>query len=863
MATESAAATERERRLGEVLAAWIEAAEAGRAPDSAVWLAQHPDLTPELTEFLATQKAFGVPAGPREVVTQPAGGGGPPLPSFGDYEVAAELGRGGMGTVYRARQVSLGRVVALKVLHEGPATDRKAVRRFRNEAELIAGLDHPNIVPIYEVGENDGRLYFTMRLLEGGSLAGHLARFQADPKAAARLVAAVARAVHHAHQRGVLHRDLKPSNILLDGAGAPHVTDFGLARRVQTDSALTQSGAIVGTPSYMAPEQTVGDRLAVTTAADVYGLGGVLYALLTGRPPFHGETILDTMTQAREAAPEPPSRRNRKVGRDLETICLKCLEKEPARRYASAEALAEDLERFLNVEPIQARRPTLSERAAKWARRHPAMVWATVIVLVVTVPVLAASTAWAWHKQRQTEDARQVADQQHRTAQSSAEDAERQRRRADENLRQVVAIVNSMVYSTRDREHIDQLLAQHTTEALKFFERLVAEERSDPEGRLQVALAYRGIGHIWHARSEYTKAADAYVRALAITRDLAADSPDDPRYGKLRNDLLLDADRLVGSAVQRGDDFTGERKLVEAVKRYREGLSILERFPDYDQAWNPPIQKIHRQSNTLLHLAYALWASDQLGEAEDVSTEAMAAYTKWAADPNNKSRTTLEMRAIAQERRGFIRAESGRLADAESDFRQVLEFWDRPSPVERIFTLRRIEVRNALGNLLWATGRREGATALFRQAEEEWRKTNYDRNELAWFLAACPDEQFRNPKEAVELAEKAVKTSPTFGVYWRTLGVARYRAGDARGAVAALEKSLELGINTFGNRNRPDSSEWFFLAMAHWRLGDKEQARKWYDKAVEWTDKNRPKDPKLLRFRAEAADLLGVEQKND
>ena len=406
----------RDAELESVIAEYIRGCDAGHEPNRQQILEGHPDLASDLRDFFGNRDQMArmarpfVESEPRpQFLTPPE-----TIRYFGDYEVLEEIGRGGMGVIYKAKQKSLDRDVALKMMMDGRLQSPQDVQRFRMEAESAASLDHPNIVPIYEVGEHDGRHYFSMKLVEGGSLSERIRNEPVSLREAARLIEAVARAVHYAHQRGILHRDLKPANILLEGLGArglglansntalassrttnskpltPLITDFGLAKRVESDSELTQTGAVIGTPSYMAPEQAAGHSHSLTTATDVYGVGAILYALLTGRPPFVGENPLDILSRVKESEPQRPSELNPLVDRDLETICLKCLEKDPIRRYASAAALADDLGCFLRGEPIAARPISRPARLWRWCKRNPvvASLSATSMLLLVAVAIV-------------------------------------------------------------------------------------------------------------------------------------------------------------------------------------------------------------------------------------------------------------------------------------------------------------------------------------------------------------------------------------------------------------------------------------------------------------------------------------------
>jgi WD40 repeat protein/tRNA A-37 threonylcarbamoyl transferase component Bud32 len=381
--------------------------QAGEQPSAQAYRLRFPGQDDLLDALLPASEARTLsPAN----LTAPAG---TVLPqAFGEYELLAEVASGGMGVVYKARQVGANRTVALKMirpeilkdLQQDAAQQRVWLERFRAEAEHAAGLDHPHIVPIYEVGEQQGRPYFSMKLIDGQSLSQRLQAKPPErglaPRAAVALLAKVARAVHHAHQRGILHRDLKPGNILVDAEGEPHVTDFGLSRRLGSVQALTQTGALLGTPSYMAPEQVRAAK-DLTTAVDVYALGAILYELLTGRPPFGGE-VYDVYMQILEKEPQPPHALNPGLDRDLETVCLKCLEKEPGRRYESAAAVAEELERWLRAEPVRARQPGWLERGLKWARRRPTL--AAVYGLLLAVLLLGVGgggALWLWQRAEQ------------------------------------------------------------------------------------------------------------------------------------------------------------------------------------------------------------------------------------------------------------------------------------------------------------------------------------------------------------------------------------------------------------------------------------------------------------------------------
>src|SRR5215468_9330332 len=306
---------------------------------------------------------------------------------FGDYELLEQIGRGGQGVVFRARQKSLNRTVALKVINLGQWASKAHVKRFRREAEAAAHLEHPCIVPIYEVGERDGQCYFSMKFVEGGQLDEVVRREPMPIRRAAELIVKMARTVHYAHEHGILHRDIKPGNILLDKNGEPQLTDFGLAQLVESESTVTATLDVLGTPSYMAPEQAMGNNAEVSSATDVYGLGAVFYQLLTGQPPFAGGATYETIKLLLDTEPKQPRILNPKIDRDLSTICLKCLEKDPKRRYSSALALAEYLERWLKHEPIQARRTGVFTRGRKWVRRNPSIAVMVLMLLALAAPL--------------------------------------------------------------------------------------------------------------------------------------------------------------------------------------------------------------------------------------------------------------------------------------------------------------------------------------------------------------------------------------------------------------------------------------------------------------------------------------------
>jgi predicted Ser/Thr protein kinase len=444
-------------------------------------------------------------------------------PSIPGYEVEAVLGRGGMGVVYRARHLKLNRPVALKMLLAGDCAGPSDRARFQREAEAVAALRHENIVQVYDVGEQDGRPYFTMEIVQGGSLAEKLAGVPQPAREAAALVVTLAEAVSAAHQGGIVHRDLKPANVLLTADGMPKISDFGLARRVEGGERLTQSGVLLGTPSYMAPEQARGRTQALGPPVDIYALGAILYELLTGRPPFRGETAADTVLQVISQEPVPPSRLNPRVPRDLETICLKCLRKEPARRYPSAEELANDLRRFQAGEPIRARPVGALERTWKWARRRPALatLLGVVLLALVSLAVLSGNLVAA----------RNDADEKRR----AAEEKETAARKEADKARKARDFLVSIFELSDARTQTSTLTPRQILDDAE--KRIPRDFADQPELRAELQTAIDGV---------YAKITQNAPLAmlLEVRGSVQLQSTRGPRQQPVPQALLYDGDRL-------------------------------------------------------------------------------------------------------------------------------------------------------------------------------------------------------------------------------------------------------------------------------------------------------------------------------
>ncbi len=522
-----------------LLVRWEEAVAAGEDPDPQTLCGDDLTWLPALRERIAKRKRLrailAMPAEPEADRVEP------PLPEFPGHEVLDRLGRGGMGIVYRARDARLGRIVALKTLAEARYATREQIERFLDEARAVARLRHPNIVAIHAIGEHEERPYLSLEFVEGGSLAHRLVDGPMAPRPAAELVETLARAIDVAHRAGVVHRDLKPSNVLLTAEGVPKVSDFGLAKLMDSDSALTCSGQVMGTPSYMAPEQAENSK-QVGPAADVYALGAILYQELTGRPPFLGDSALETIKLVANTEAVPPTRLRPNVPRDLETICLSCLEKDPARRYESAAALGEDLRRFLDGRPIVARPVGVPGRLLRWARRNRtlAAVSAASAVLAAICALGAPAFFALWlaaraERQRaelargNAMDALAETEQAHRQTDAARRRAEAARDRAVTAIRDILGTEAGDLVLEEARPYRQLLTAAGLQEA----QELVRALEDDPQAEIQVVYGHLALAGLQLDSGQAQAAAESGRKALAL-----AEALDARRHSRESRELL-------------------------------------------------------------------------------------------------------------------------------------------------------------------------------------------------------------------------------------------------------------------------------------------------------------------------------------
>ena len=611
---------------------------------------------------------------------------------FGDYLILDEIARGGMGVVYRARQISLGREVAVKLINAGNLASPGMVQRFYVEAEAMAQLDHPHIIPVYEVGQHEGQHYLAMKLAEGGSLADQLAgscalgnapasrggsgsakpegetgKQRPTPRTAASADIAnfaikIARAIHHAHQRGVIHRDLKPANILLDAQGEPLVADFGLAKVLDSELGLTQSTAAMGTPHYMPPEQALGRSALITTAADVYSLGAILYELATGQPPFTGETRDAVLQKVIHEPPPQPRISNADVPRDLETITLKCLEKDPLRRYRTAEELAEDLDAWSHGRPIEARPVALWERTIKWIRRKPAL---ATLILVACIGV--GGIFWQW------------------------QEAEHARRLADESLAQfreaVARYLTVIAANPRNKPSDPAFLREELFQVtVSFLENFTRFRSVDPTLDRQRGLAYVGLGRVQNERGQSESAMTNAIQGRMIFEGLSQAAPGS---ALLRSDLA-NVDLVLGGILLRGtNQIEAEQTLLRALNQWhgltntaeasvnarRQLANTCNRLADLYRRMNRPDDAIEIQRQGLavreaLVLEFPRAWDERLNAAIDCSSLGLALASAPVASAEKAS-------AMISTRSAKVTSDVKRLRESISVYAKGIKLYDQ------------------------------------------------------------------------------------------------------------------------------------------------------------------------------------------
>jgi tetratricopeptide (TPR) repeat protein len=661
-------------------------------------LRQFPEaLRQELAALhLLYQAALPAAAAPAPV---PAGA----IPGF---VFLGELGRGGMGIVRMARQERPNRVVALKVLPGGADAGPEALERFRREAESAAKLQHPNILSIYQVGEDGGQPFLVLEYAAGGSLKKQLDGTPQPARPAARLVETLARAVHHAHKEGIIHRDLKPANILLQdtesgahrraegpdatcsgadslssGRWIPKIADFGLSKRLDgaagtPDTGSTRTGAVVGTPSYMAPEQAAGRTREIGPAVDVYALGAILYEMLTGRPPFRGETAAETERQVIAEDPVPPARLNANVPRDLETICLKCLHKDSQKRYATAEDLAEDLRRFADGRPILARRSGLWERGVKWARRRPT---AAALAAVVTLAVLAFLVGGLWHEV---------------TLREAAERARQKEALAAANLQialDAIEPLSLLVSGTDfakipDRQFFRNEFSQHSQDFYQKLHKLAADhESNDPQVQRNIGRAWHGLGISHVLRGEGMEAEKAFLQAVAVQGKLVEGFPAETAW---RVDLAITYQSL-------GDLYAARGAKESAGDTYAKIIPIFDSLP-------PSINRVLN----FTRLSQKLWVMGRTPEALHWANRVVdylepLVQEETSPDRRQKAATAL---AAGYGTRGLLRVQMEQWAAAIPDIDRALAVKDAKLPAEFASQLKQFRAICAVQSALKGTG---------------------------------------------------------------------------------------------------------------------------------------------------------------